>query len=163
MSPCSLCRRTGKKCIVAGTDSKRCSNCVRHRRTGCDYTEKLPSVSDWASIDARRSQLRKERNEAMAKVLRISKLEEALDDKEKKMVEMGLETLEELEEAEQEELRKQQAHVAALEEASASFNDPSFDPAGFADLPDSFFLGLPYSGQSLSSENTPGVSQGSGG
>lgn len=100
--------------------------------------------------------------EMMAKADRISKLEEALDEKEKKMVEMGLETLEELEEAEQEELRKQQLAVANLNEASEFFSSADLDPIPFIDLPESFFLGLAGS-SAPAPENTGEVSQGSEG
>ena len=103
MSPCGFCVRTRKRCVASGPKSTRCSECVRHRKTNCDFTEKLPSVDSWASLDRQRRKLRDEKEEAMMKIIRIGKQERLLEEKEQRMIELGVSTLEELDAKEKEE------------------------------------------------------------
>ncbi|OBT49574.1 hypothetical protein VE04_10255 [Pseudogymnoascus sp. 24MN13] len=141
MSPCRFCVQTKKRCVASGPKSTRCSECVRHRKTNCDFTEKLPSVSSWASLDRQRRKLRDEEEEAMMKIIRLRKQQQLLDDKEQRMIELGVSTLEELdakEKEEQEESLLQEARVAALTEASAFLESPFIDPEAFEGLPESF-------------------------
>jgi hypothetical protein len=145
MSPCGFCVRTRKRCVASGPKSTRCSECVRHRKTNCDFTEKLPSLGSWASLDRQRKKLRDEEEEAMMKIIRLRKQQRLLDDKEQRMIALGVSTLEELdakEKEEQEEAARQEASAAALSEASAFLESPFIDPEAFEGLPDSFWSGL---------------------
>lgn len=122
-------------------------------------------MSDWASIDRQRKKLRDERDEAMAKLLRLSKLEKALDEREQKMIELGVSTLDELDqkEAERAEFLRLEAAAANLNEASVLMGDPFIDPEALANLPDSFWEGIAASGSSVpvvSSSAPPGLSSG---
>jgi hypothetical protein len=145
MSPCGFCVRTKKRCVASGPKSTRCSECVRHRKTNCDFTEKLPSMSSWASLDRQRRKLRDEEEEAMMKIIRLRKQQRLLDDKEQRMIELGVSTLEELdvkEKEEREESLLQEARAAALTEASTFLESPFIDPEAFEGLPESFWDGL---------------------
>jgi hypothetical protein len=149
MSPCDFCVRSRRRCVATSVAASRCSECIRHGRSGCNFKQKLPTMNDWASIDRQRKKLRDERDEAMAKVLRLSKMEKALEEREQKMIEMGVSTLEELdaaEAAEKEEQARLEASALALSEASDFFADPALDPAAFSDLPASFWDGLGFPG-----------------
>src|SRR5438445_75625 len=77
MSPCDFCLRSKRRCIAATASASRCSECIRHGRARCNFQQRLPTMSDWASIDRQRKKLRDERKETMAKLLRLSKMEEA--------------------------------------------------------------------------------------
>ena len=159
MSPCGFCVRTKKRCVASGPKSTRCSECVRHRKTNCDFTEKLPSLSSWASLDRQRKKLRDEEEEAMMKIIRLRKQQRLLDDKEQRMIELGVSTLEELdakEREEQEEASRQEARAAALTEASAFLESPFIDPDAFAGLPEPFWDGLGLIGVAGPSVSFPG-------
>lgn len=135
-------------------------------------------MGDWASIDRQRKKLRDEQNEAMAKVLRLRKMEELLDEREKKMIELGLSTLEELdarEAADLAEAARLEAAAANLVEASSFLNEFTLDPEALNNLPDSFWAGLsspplslsqvalePSSGLASGADGTSGVSQSNG-
>ena len=170
MSPCQLCIRTKARCVVSKDDSSRCYECYRLKKSRCDFTAKLPSASDWASIDKQRARLRQERKEAlskaqeaMAKVMRISVLEGALDDRERKMVSLGLKTLDELDKVEEEEkatIAANEAAVQSLSEASDFVADPTLDPHAFLDLPESFWANIAFSSVMVDNVGgSPGVSQ----
>ena len=96
MSPCSHCRRSKRRCVASSFLASRCAECMRMGRSNCDYTTKLTSVNDWASLDRQRQKLRDERNATMAKLLRLSKQERFIDEREKAMIERGLASLDEL-------------------------------------------------------------------
>lgn len=150
MSPCGFCVRTKKRCVALSSNSSRCSECVRHRKTNCDFTEKLPSVDSWASLDRQRQKLRDEEEEAMAKILRLRKQQRLLDDKERRMIESGVSTLEELDKKEKEEceeIARQEANATALAEASAFLESPYIDPDAFVGLPESFWAGIGVDGR----------------
>ena len=118
-------------------------------RSNCDYTTKLTSVNDWASLDRQRQKLRDERNATMAKLLRLSKQERCIDEREKAMIERGLASLDDLdtaENAEREERARQEAAASALDEATTFLSDPLIDPESFADLPDTFWGNLGFVG-----------------
>lgn len=145
MSPCDSCIRSRRRCIAATAESARCAECVRHGRSSCNFQQKLPTVSDWASIDRQRKKLRDERNETMAKLLRLSKMEEALEAREQKMIELGVGTLEELDAKEAEE----RAEAARLEASSANLLEASTfldnfvnDPEALGGLPESFWASI---------------------
>jgi hypothetical protein len=90
-------------------------------------------------------------DEAMAKVLRLSKQQQLLDNREQEMIRRGLETLDELDQAEaaeKEELARQEASALALSEASAFLEDPLLDPVAFSDLPDRYWENLGFPGES---------------
>ena len=156
MSPCTFCDQHTRRCVVSLVDSSRCALCVRKGRTSCDYTARLPSVNDWDSLDRQRKKLREERKEAMAKqqeamakVLRLTRMEEALDEKEERMIKHGLSSLNELDELEAKELAEQErlsSIAQSLTEASSFLEDPSLDPVAFSDLPESFWANLGVDG-----------------
>lgn len=149
MAPCDSCRRHKRRCVAASPESARCAECVRTRKGNCNFTAKLPTVNDWASLDRQRQKLRDEEEVVMAKILRLRKQQRFLDEREKEMVRRGVETLEELDQveaAEKAELARQEASAQALTDASSSLEDPSTDPEVFADLPDSFWTGIGFSG-----------------
>jgi hypothetical protein len=161
MSPCDFCVRTKRRCIAAGTDSARCSECIRHGRSGCNFKQKLPSLNDWASIDRQRKKLREEQDEAMSKILRLRQMEKALDERERKMIEMGVKTLDELDRIEAEEkaiAERHEAEARNLGDAVLFLENPGLDPEAFANLPDAFWTGI-----SSSSEATNVPSLGSPG
>ncbi|KAG9240243.1 hypothetical protein BJ878DRAFT_579199 [Calycina marina] len=118
------------------------------------YKKKLPTMSDWASIDRQRKKLRDERKETMAKLMRLSKMEEALDEREQKMVELGVSTLEELDAKEAEE-RAEAARLkqsaANLDEASTFADDFILDPEALSGLPESFWSSMASPGPAESS------------
>ena len=121
MSPCSPCRRSGRRCIVSDADAARCSECVRSGRGNCDFSSNLPSLGDWASIDRQRRKLRDEEEEAMAKILRLRKQQRFLDDREQEMLRRGLESLDELDKAEEKERKdKEEAERRELEARAAA-------------------------------------------
>lgn len=76
MVSCSRCEKTGKRCVGmrVGPHVGRCAECCRQGKT-CDVKERnrMPSDSDWESIDRQRQLLRDEEEEAMAKILRLRK------------------------------------------------------------------------------------------
>lgn len=177
MSPCDSCIRSHRRCVALPA-GKRCSECARSGRAGCNFKQKLPTLGDWASIDRQRKKLRDEQNEAMAKVLRLRKMEELLDEREKKMIELGLSTLGELdarEAADLAEAARLEAAAANLVEASSFLNEFTLDPEALNNLPDSFWAGLsspplslsqaalePSSGLASGADGTSGVSQSNG-
>ncbi|PQE30339.1 hypothetical protein CJF32_00008237 [Rutstroemia sp. NJR-2017a WRK4] len=139
MAPCSRCERVKRRCVVLpSTDgdsaSKRCAECARQGRSSCDYVERnrMPSVSDWTSLDRQLAKLDEEEEraiavsqEAMAKILRLRKEKAFLKARERKMIEAGLGSLDELDAAEEKErLEKEQAEQAPPE-ANPSEVDPS--------------------------------------
>ncbi|KAG4429512.1 hypothetical protein IFR05_015006, partial [Cadophora sp. M221] len=74
-------------------------------------------------------------------------MEKLLDEKEARMVELGLSTLEELDAREGEEkaeLARLEASAASLEQASTFLESPDVDPGAFIGLPDSFWEGLGF-------------------
>lgn len=163
MSPCSFCVRNKRRCVAASSQSSRCSECCRAGRMKCDYTEKLPSVNDWASIDRQRQKLRAEEEEAMSKILRLRQQQRFLDEKEKEMLKRGLATLDELdaaEEAERQLAESLEASAAALADAGSFLDDPCLDPAAFAGLPEAFWanLGVVGGNPEGAAANLPGAS-----
>ena len=145
MSPCSNCVRRKRRCIVSSSQATRCSECVRGGRANCNYSSRLPSLSDWENIDKQRRRLQAEEEEAMAKILRLRQQQRYLDDREKEMVKRGLSSLDELDRAEEEEKEKiaaEEASAKALSEASDFLADPTLDPQAFLDLPDSFWANI---------------------
>src|SRR4051812_14284978 len=79
MSPCDFCRLHKRRCVVDSRESTRCSECVRKKRSSCNYSARLPSLNDWSSLDRQRQRLRDEEEEAMAKILRLRKQQRLLD------------------------------------------------------------------------------------
>jgi hypothetical protein len=127
MAPCTRCERVKRRCVaIPSTDdetaSKRCAECARQGRSSCDYVERnrMPSVSDWASLDRQLARLDEEEEkaiavsqEAMAKILRLRKEKAFLKAREKKMIEAGLGSLDELDALEERErLEREQAEQA---------------------------------------------------
>src|SRR5690242_15755430 len=98
MAPCTRCANSGKLCI-APRDKKlnRCGRCTQMGRT-CDVREmnRMPTVFDWESIDAQIEKLNDQKDEAMAKILRLNKQEKLLRERKQKMIAAGLNSMDEL-------------------------------------------------------------------
>jgi hypothetical protein len=140
MVACSRCERAGRsdQCIgmPTGLPNRRCAECSRQGKT-CDFVSRnrMPELSDWDSIDRQRERLKSEEEaaiavsqEAMAKVLRLRKQQRFLDERERKMIEAGMNSLDELDKLEERErLEKERAEPAeqAPPEPSSSEVDPS--------------------------------------
>jgi hypothetical protein len=139
MVACSRCERAGRSdnCIgmPSGLPNRRCAECSRQGKT-CDFVSRnrMPELSDWDSIDRQREQLREEEEkaiaasqEAMAKILRLRKQQRFLDEREKKMIQSGLNSLDELDKLEERErLEKEQVEQAdRAPQLSSSRVDPS--------------------------------------
>ena len=124
MSPCSLCSKHDRKCIVSD-DGSRCSECTR-RGKKCDA--KGPSLADWEALDREENRLRREREEtstllmesvtktsallmesvtkvqeAAAKLQRLEKTQRLWKTRAKEMLRRGLKTMDELDAAEEAE------------------------------------------------------------
>ncbi|KAM0123300.1 hypothetical protein ACHAP3_011241 [Botrytis cinerea] len=166
MPSCSLCERTGRKCIVSPSDSSRCSECIRSSKK-CDVQG--PSESDWESLSRQKERLDQEEEEAMAKILRLRKQKRFLLKRESEMLRRGLRTLDELVEAEEKErLEKEKIEKERVEEETANvdaaptpidsssfdFFDPSLPELSEADL-EALLAGVGTSG------GMPVASQGS--
>lgn len=148
MSPCTRCEnaRVTRRC-VAVKDGAKCSECTRQGKT-CDVIEKnrMPSFSDWESLDRQRQRLDEEEEEAisksqeaMAKILRLRKQKRFLAEREQEMLRRGLSTLNELDEAEEKEKEEEEkrkaeearksAELAGTERPSSDGPaDPLYDP-----------------------------------
>jgi len=124
MSPCSLCSKHDRKCIISD-DGSRCSECTR-RGKKCDA--KGPSLADWEALDREENRLRREREEtstllmesvaktsallmesvtkvqeAAAKLQRLEKTQRLWKTRAKEMLRRGLKTMDELDAAEEAE------------------------------------------------------------
>ncbi|CAG8983016.1 hypothetical protein HYALB_00014084, partial [Hymenoscyphus albidus] len=113
MAPCARCERSGRKCVALATTSEpnKCSECTRQKKS-CDVKSRnrMPSLSDWSSIDQQRRKLQDEeelawqsQQEAIAKVLRLRRLQRQLDEREQQLIRSGLNSMAELEEKEEKE------------------------------------------------------------
>ena len=110
MSPCSLCSKHDRKCIISD-DGSRCSECMR-RGKKCDA--KGPSLADWEALDQEENRLRREKEEtstllmelvtkvqeAAAKLQRLEKTQRLWKTRAKEMLRRGLKTMDELDAAE---------------------------------------------------------------
>ena len=81
MRPCRNCAMSDKACCV-GDDSKKCVECVRSNR-GCDLAISPASIK---RIHGERMRLKKEVREARAKLSRLKKQLDFLEDKEEEMI-----------------------------------------------------------------------------
>ncbi len=131
MTPCSVCSRSGRRCIMLA-DSKRCSECIRQCRSSCDAFPTLPRVDEWASLDRQQASLQAEEEEAMAKILRLRKQQRLLAGRRHEMVLRGLRSLDELDaELEKEKSDKERKEQALLEnQASPGNGEPSSSTSG---------------------------------
>lgn len=134
MIPCTHCRTEGLRCvkILNNTRKTRCSECVRSR-TPCDaeycledtWDKEVPRMSDWDSLDKQEEKLRKEEEEAMAKILRLRKQQDYLRERRKKMTERGLKYIDELDALEEKErLEKEKEREIAATSAPVLSPDP---------------------------------------
>lgn len=81
MRPCRNCAMSGKAYCV-GNDSEKCVECVRSGR-GCDLAISPASIK---RIHGERMRLKKEVREARAKLSRLEKQLDFLEDKEEEMI-----------------------------------------------------------------------------
>ena len=106
MSPCSLCEKTNRTCLVS-EGSSRCSECVR-RGQKCDV-EGIPA-GDWLSLEREEERLNTEEAKATATMIetsarlaRLQKQKKLLRSRARDMLRRGLKTLDELDAAEEAE------------------------------------------------------------
>ncbi|CAG8982863.1 hypothetical protein HYALB_00014094 [Hymenoscyphus albidus] len=157
MAPCTRCEKfldlagRPRRCVaIQGDQYSRCSACARQGKS-CDYRERnrMPSLSDWASIEKQKAHLDSQEEEAMAKILRLRQQKRLLLEREKKMIAAGLNSLDELDAAEElekkekekeeekERIEEEAARLAALPTPFGS--DPALDlgldPASFEAFP----------------------------
>jgi hypothetical protein len=81
MRPCRNCATSNKTCCV-NDDSKKCVECVRSNR-GCDLAISPASIK---RIHEKRMRLKKEVREARAKLSRLKKQLDFLENKKKEMI-----------------------------------------------------------------------------
>jgi hypothetical protein len=159
MAPCSRCEKSKRPC-VAPRDTKlsRCAEYTRQGKT-CDVRQvnRMPEVFEWESLEEKRRKVRALKKqemvrlqEASARLQRLEKEEDALDEKEQRMIAAGLNSLDELDELErkeqqeEEEKKEREEREAEVERLSAhptppvdysgydpSLLDPNFDPRAF--------------------------------
>jgi hypothetical protein len=140
--PCSHCSKQDRRCVVDFDRSAKCAECIRLKLV-CNvssdpWDRNVPREHELDSIGKQISRLDEQKEEAMAKILRLEKQRQLLKRREKEMVRRGLKFIEELdalEEKEREEKERQEREAAAQEpEATAGEI-----PFGVFDLPDSFW------------------------
>src|SRR5208282_1819614 len=121
MSPCSLCSKHDRKCIISD-DGSRCSECTR-RGKKCDA--KGPSLADWEVLDREENRLRREEEEtstllmesvtkvqqAAAKLQCLKKTQRLWKTSAREMLRWGLKTMDELDAAEAAERLSESAPV----------------------------------------------------
>ena len=107
MSPCSLCTKQNRRCVVDKERSNRCSECVR-AKSACDvkpdsWQSNVPSSNDWEAIARQKERLEEQEDEAMAKLLRLRKQRKLLIRREAELAKRGLKFLDELDAVEAQE------------------------------------------------------------
>jgi hypothetical protein len=157
MSPCSFCEKNGFSCVVATSESGRCSSCARRGRR-CDV-EGIP-VGDWDTLEREESRLdaaetiaedtlrkaQQEASEALNRLSRLRKQKQFLRNRAADMLRRGLKTMDELEAEEAKE--RSLSNVP-----DSSSNDVPLDPAtaaAFVDFDPSspFWAGFDFGGPS---------------
>jgi len=162
MLACSRCKESGRLCIVASEESRRCAHCVRAGKS-CDvdgHVGSAPSTGEWKNLAAAEDRLDAEierADEAMAEIAarsaRLRKQKKLLKRRGAEMIKRGLRSLEELEQLEAAEAASKEPPIPA----------PLTDPSSFAEfLPDfsdpSFWADIPFS---VDSGGTPSGGPGS--
>ena len=140
---CGRCSSSPLNLCHTGEDSDRCVECVR---AGVDCDLSPINVPKWKRLEERRKRLRKERSEAMARLMRLDKEIESIEENQERMVQRELRNIQELE-----------VEEAALATAGSEAPSSLFD--GF-DLPEGFdWSAFPTSHETP--VEAPGSSQGS--
>jgi adenine-specific DNA glycosylase len=135
MSPCSLCEKTNRTCLVS-EGSSRCSECVRR---GQKYDVEGIPAGDWLSLEREEERLNAEEAKAtatmiktLARLARLQKQKRLLRSRARDMLRRGLKTLDELDEAEEKERLEAEAQaqldVAMRNPTSDLFSDLGLDP-----------------------------------
>ena len=130
---CSRCLEKNLECRVL-PNAARCGECIKSVGSGrCDVYGH--SAGDWSRVNSEEDRLRREEEEAMAKILRLRRQQRVLREKAGKMLQHDLHTIEALEEFEAEEQRleneriereKEQASSSSVAAGDDSF---AFDPS----------------------------------
>ena len=111
----TLSKRSCKRCegipqlCHSGNDSDRCVECVR---AGVDCDLSPINVLKWKRLEERRKRLRRERSEAMARLIRLDKETESIKEDQERMVQKEIKNIQELE-----------AEEAATIESNVSLDD----------------------------------------
>ena len=90
---CKRCEDTPQLCH-SGDGSDRCVECVR---VGLDCDLSPINIPKWKRLEERRKRLRKERSEAMARVMRMDKEIESIEEDQERMVQKELKNIQDLE------------------------------------------------------------------
>jgi len=138
MTPCPLCARSGRRCIVDSMDATRCVECV-HQGKECGVLAKTPSLSEWCSIDRSMEKLQQEEEEAMAKILRLRRQQALLRRRRDEMIKRGLRSLDELDAVEEEERQREENQAKEMNSVQIPSTDEPAEPAKF----DPFAYGVP--------------------
>ena len=96
MRACTNCKSNPKGCKV-GPESDRCLKCVSNGRK-CDL---VVSPAEIANVEASRKKLWSEIKETQAKLIRLQKLYDKVEERKQQLVERELQNIEELEADEQ--------------------------------------------------------------
>ena len=138
MMPCSFCAKNKKTCLVASSESKRCSECARLGRR-CDV-EGIP-IRDWDTLEQEESRLdsaemmaedalrraQQQAAEALNRLSRLRKQKQFVRRRAAEMLRRGLKTMDELEAAEDKE--KLASEGASSNTPAADLPEDPFDPA----------------------------------
>jgi predicted ribosome quality control (RQC) complex YloA/Tae2 family protein len=112
--PCNHCLKDERPCVVS-RNSRKCSNCVRHGFLDCDAKEITAADFDRLALEKERlrSEIRAERKRlqaaaleqqrALAKILRLERLQETTEEREGELLRRGIHNVEELEKLEEAE------------------------------------------------------------
>ena len=143
----NYCRRYCRRYIINFSKSTRCFKYVYYKLLLYNYILKLSFIGDWSSLDRQRRKLRLEIDEAIAKVLRLSRQQQLLEDWEKEIIYCGCETLDKLDAAEAIEraaFKVQESRSLALAKAFDFLNNPFLDFEALSGLLVSFWENLAY-------------------
>ena len=148
MRPCSTCASKGlDACEVSKTDSSRCAECVRAKRSNCDVFGVSPA--QLRSIASQHQKLEDELMAAEERVLRLRKQKKMWFEKMMRAISRGIDTVEELEKVEREEADALAVVEASNKPPTAPATPPMLD-ADFLPLWDTVYPEVPLEPQLMS-------------
>jgi predicted ribosome quality control (RQC) complex YloA/Tae2 family protein len=138
--PCNHCLKDEQPCVVSRT-SRKCSHCVRHGFLDCDAKEITAADFDRLELEKERlrNEIRSERKRlqaaaleqqsALAKIIRLERLQEVTEEREGELLRRGVHNIEELEKLEE------------AERIVASLSNSEADPSASGEFSPSRLLG----------------------
>ena len=87
------CKDTPQLCYSSNGSDR----CVEYIRVGVDYDLSPINILKWKRLEERRKRLRKERSEAMARLIRLDKEIESIKEDQERMVQKELKNIQDLE------------------------------------------------------------------